>query len=90
MGWGAAVAYGQETGVTAEDAYDILYGGDEQRQSNTAARKCPLCGKKCRDPAGVLRHLQGPFHKPSARLSEAIAALSSTPSPHAETTGKDT
>lgn len=62
MGDGAAYAFAREMGWSFGDAYDALYG--EDRMSNSAKRRCPICGKRSGSPQGVLRHATAVHSKP--------------------------
>ena len=62
MGDGAAYEFARETGMSFSDAYECLYG--EDRMSGSAARRCPICGKKSGNPRGVLHHALAKHQKP--------------------------
>ena len=66
MGDGAADQFARETGMSFGDAYDCLYGESQGKP------RCPLCGKKYRNDASILNHLEGGRHKPTDKLATLI------------------
>ena len=67
MGWGAAQAFAEETGFSAEDSYDMLYGDGKPNPN-----RCPICNHKCRSLAGVAQHMAAKHANP--KHADRIAA----------------
>lgn len=56
MGWGAAMQYAEETGMSFDQAFDVLYGHRGEAAPPRKPYACPICGKKKATVLAVLQH----------------------------------
>jgi hypothetical protein len=64
MGWGAAMQYAEDMGMSVDQAFDVLYG---HRGAAAPPRKpyaCPICGKKKAAVLAVLQHAHEGHKRP--------------------------